>query len=128
MRRADTGLQVIENVTGAVALSANEQLTDVVDVVTARHDRRLATPVGAVLTEPAGRHQPVAEARGPVGHPGGATLADVGPDRLRGAAIARRAVGREVGLTQVAQVTLSIAFGVDIGSEIVALTRATLKG
>ena len=64
-----------------------EQFSDVVDRVTARHDRRFTVSVGAELPETARRHQPVAQAGGSLGCLDRAALADEGVDRLGGAAI-----------------------------------------
>ena len=77
---------------------ANEQVTNLIDIVATCHDRWLAMSVGAILTQSTCRHQAVAQARRTFGRRDGATLADVGLNRFGRAAIARRTVGRAIRL------------------------------
>ena len=99
------GAQVGDHVTRAVALSPDEQFANVVQRVAARHDRRFAATVGAELSQSARRHQSVAETRRLRSRRLSPPLRTYAFDRFGGAAISRRAVGVEVGLAQVAQVT-----------------------
>lgn len=101
-------MKKLDHVTCAETLASGEQVSYVVDVITARDDGRFLV-ARADLTESARRHQPVTKTSDALGVFEGATLSHECGFWFTGAPVSEGTARRDVGVAQVTQVALSLA-------------------